>query len=450
MSASQSKEESAAGKRAVTMEKIVNLCKRRGIIFPASDIYGGLGSTYDYGPLGVELKRNVKEAWWREMVQMRSDVIGLDSAILQHPKVWEASGHLQNFTDPLVDCKSCKQRFRATDLTAARCPACGGEITESRQFNLMFKTFMGPVEDTASTVYLRPETAQGIFANFENLIDTQRVKLPFGVAQIGKSFRNEITPGNFIFRTREFEQMEMEFFVKPEPAEEERWFRYWVEQRFNWFSKYGIAPEHLRMREHSPEELAHYSRGTTDIEYLYPFGWGELEGIARRGSYDLDQHAKHSGRDLTYFDEEAKTRYRPWVIEPAVGVDRPLLAFLIDAYDEDVVEGEERIVLRLDPRLAPIKVAVFPLLRKAGQPEKAQEVMRMLKRSFMVAYDQAGSIGRRYRRQDEIGTPFGLTVDHQTMENDTVTLRDRDSTTQDRVAINALVEELARRIGWER
>ncbi len=450
MSASQPKEETAGDKRAVTMEKIVNLCKRRGIIFPSSDIYGGLGSTYDYGPLGVELKRNIKEAWWREMVQVRSDVIGLDSAILQHPRVWEASGHLQNFTDPLVDCKSCKQRFRATDLSEMRCPACGGEITESRQFNLMFKTFMGPVEDTASTVYLRPETAQGIFTNFENLVDTQRVKLPFGVAQIGKSFRNEITPGNFIFRTREFEQMEMEFFVKPDPAEEERWFHYWVEQRFNWFTKYGIAPEHLRLREHSQEELAHYSRGTTDIEYSYPFGWGELEGIARRGSYDLDQHAKFSGRDLTYFDEEAKARYRPWVIEPAVGVDRPLLAFLIDAYDEDVVEGEERIVLRLDPRLAPIKVAVFPLLRKGGQPEKAQEVVRMLKRRFMVAYDQAGSIGRRYRRQDEIGTPFGVTIDHQTMEDDTVTLRDRDSTSQDRIAINALVEELTRRIGWER
>ena len=450
MSASQPKEETVGDKRAVTMEKIVNLCKRRGIIFPSSDIYGGLGSTYDYGPLGVELKRNVKEAWWRETVQARSDVIGLDSAILQHPRVWEASGHLQNFTDPLVDCKSCKQRFRATDLTEPRCPACGGEITESRQFNLMFKTFMGPVEDTASTVYLRPETAQGIFANFENLVDTQRVKLPFGVAQIGKSFRNEITPGNFIFRTREFEQMEMEFFVKPDPAEEERWFHYWVEERFNWFAKYGIKREHLRLREHAAEELAHYSRGTTDIEYRYPFGWGELEGIARRGSYDLDQHAKHSGRDLTYFDEEAKTRYRPWVIEPAVGVDRPLLAFLIDAYDEDVVEGEERIVLRLDPRLAPIKVAVFPLLRKAGQPEKAQEVMRVLKRRFMVAYDQAGSIGRRYRRQDEIGTPFGVTIDHQTMEDDTVTLRDRDSTSQVRVALNALLEELGRRIGWER
>ena len=360
-------------KRAVTMEKIVNLCKRRGLVFPASDIYGGLGSTWDYGPAGVEFKRNVKEAWWREMVQSRNDVIGLDSAILQHPRTWEASGHLQNFTDPLVDCKSCKQRFRADHVNGTRCPECGGELTEARQFNLMFKTFMGPVEDTANTIYLRPETAQGIFANFANLLDTQRVKLPFGVAQTGKSFRNEITPGNFIFRTREFEQMEMEFFVRPDPAEELKWFEYWVDARFQWYVKYGINPRHLRLRPHAQDELSHYSRGTTDIEYLYPFGWGELEGIARRGSYDLDQHAQYSGKDLTYFEEESKSRFRPWVIEPAAGVDRAMLAFLLDAYDEDVVEGEERIVLRLDPRLAPIKVAVFPLLRKAGQPEKAQQ-----------------------------------------------------------------------------
>jgi glycyl-tRNA synthetase len=430
------------------MEKIVNLCKRRGLVFPTSDIYGGLGSTFDYGPLGVELKRNVKEAWWREMVQRRTDVIGLDSAILQHPRTWEASGHLQNFTDPLVDCKSCKQRFRADHIEGTRCPACGGELTEARQFNLMFKTFMGPVEDTASTVYLRPETAQGIFANFANVIDTQRVKLPFGIAQTGKSFRNEITPGNFIFRTREFEQMEMEFFVKPEPVEEQRWFDYWVSARFDWYVKYGVKPDHLRLRPHAADELSHYSRGTTDVEYLYPFGWGELEGIARRGSFDLDQHAKFSGKDLTYFDEEAKTRYRPWVIEPAAGVDRALLAFILDAYDEDVVENEERIVLRLDPRLAPLKVAVYPLLRKGGQPEKAQAVREMLQRYFTVAYDQAGSIGRRYRRMDEVGTPYGVTIDHQTMEDDTVTVRDRDSTAQERVAIRELASVLIDRIGW--
>ncbi|HKV55639.1 MAG TPA: glycine--tRNA ligase [Candidatus Binataceae bacterium] len=439
-----------SGKRAVTMEKIVNLCKRRGLVFPASDIYGGLGSTWDYGPLGVELKRNVKEAWWRDMVQSRSDVIGLDSAILQHPRTWEASGHLQNFTDPLVDCKSCKQRFRADHIEGDRCPECGGELTEARQFNLMFKTFMGPVEDTASTIYLRPETAQGIFSNFANVIDTQRVKLPFGVAQTGKSFRNEITPGNFVFRTREFEQMEMEFFVRPEPSEEQRWFDYWVDARFNWYVKYGIKADHLRLRPHAQDELSHYSRGTTDVEYLYPFGWGELEGIARRGSFDLDQHAKYSGKDLTYFDEESKSRFRPWVIEPAAGVDRAMLAFMLDAYDEDVVENEERIVLRLEPRLAPIKVAVYPLLRKGGQPEKAQNVREMLQRYFTVAYDQAGSIGRRYRRMDEVGTPFGVTIDHQSMEDDTVTVRDRDSTEQVRIPIAGLAPALIERIGWHR
>ncbi len=432
------------------MEKIVNLCKRRGIVFPTSDIYGGLGSTFDYGPLGTELKRNVKEAWWRDMVQTRTDVIGLDSAILQHPRTWEASGHLQNFTDPLVDCKSCKQRFRADHIQGDRCPACGGELTAARQFNLMFKTFMGPVEDTASTIYLRPETAQGIFANFANVIDTQRVKLPFGLAQTGKSFRNEITPGNFIFRTREFEQMEMEFFVKPDPVEEQTWFDYWVQTRFAWYVKYGVKADHLRLRPHAADELSHYSRGTTDVEFLYPFGWGELEGIARRGSFDLDQHAQFSGKDLTYFDEEAKTRYRPWVIEPAAGVDRTMLAFLLDAYDEDVVENEERIVLRLDPRLAPIKVAVYPLLRKLGQPEKAHEVRAMLQRYFTVAYDQAGSIGRRYRRMDEIGTPCGVTIDHQTMEDNTVTLRDRDTTTQERIAVPELAHVLIERIGWHR
>jgi len=447
---SQAQAPAASTETKVSMEKVVNLCKRRGIIFPSSDIYGGLGSTWDYGPLGVELKRNVKEAWWREMVQRRADVMGLDAAILMHPRTWEASGHLQSFTDPLVDCKSCKQRFRADHLDANRCPECGGELTEARQFNLMFKTFMGPVEDTASTVYMRPETAQGIFVNFPNIVDTQRVKLPFGIAQIGKSFRNEITPGNFIFRTREFEQMEMEYFIKPDVAEEAKWFEYWLEQRFGWYVKFGVNSEHLRLRPHEAHELSHYSRGTTDIEFLYPFGWGELEGVAKRGSYDLDRHAEFSGKDLTYFEEETRSRFRPWVIEPAAGVDRALLAFLLDSYDEDVVENEERIVLRLDPRLAPVKAAVFPLLRKGGQPEKAQEVLRMLQKNFVVVYDQAGSIGRRYRRQDEVGTPFGITIDHQSMDDNTVTLRDRDSTVQDRVAINELVRVLEERIGWQR
>jgi glycyl-tRNA synthetase len=433
----------------VTMEKLVNLCKRRGLIFPSSDIYGGLGSTWDYGPLGVELKRNVKEAWWREMVQRRADVVGIDAAILMHPRTWEASGHLQNFTDPLVDCKSCQQRFRA-DQVGERCPACGGELTAARQFNLMFKTFMGPVEDSASTVYLRPETAQGIFVNFANILDTQRVKLPLGIAQIGKSFRNEITPGNFIFRTREFEQMEMEFFIKPDPEQEARWFDYWLEQRFGWYLNFGLRPDHLRRRPHGQDELSHYSRGTTDIEYLYPFGWGELEGVAKRGSFDLDRHAEMSGRDLSYFDEESRSRFRPWVIEPAAGVDRALLAFLLDAYDEDVMENEERIVLRLDPRLAPVKVAVFPLLRKGGMPEKAQAIYQAMQRRFNAIYDQAGSIGRRYRRQDEVGTPFCITVDHQTLADETVTLRSRDSAQQERLSIGALGEEIARRIGWER
>ena len=451
MSAENAHEAQAAPiERAVTMEKLVNLCKRRGLVFPTSTIYGGLGSTFDYGPLGVELKRNVKEAWWREMVQTRDEVIGLDSAILQHPRTWEASGHLQNFTDPLVDCKACKHRFRADHISGDRCPDCGGELTEARQFNLMFKTFMGPVEDSANVVYLRPETAQGIFSNFANVLDTQRVKLPFGIAQTGKSFRNEITPGNFIFRTCEFEQMEMEYFIKPDAEEEARCFDYWVTERFNWYVKYGIDKDHLRLRPHAKDELSHYSRGTTDVEFLYPFGWGELEGIAKRGSFDLDQHAKFSGKDLTYFDEDAKARYRPWVIEPAAGVDRTMLAFMLDAYDEDVVENEERIVLRLDPRLAPVKVAVYPLLRKGGQPEKAHKVRELLQRNFNVAYDQAGSIGRRYRRQDEIGTPFGVTIDHQTMEDDTVTLRDRDTTTQDRMPIDALVPALIERIGWYR
>ncbi|MGC1676988.1 MAG: glycine--tRNA ligase [Candidatus Binataceae bacterium] len=433
---------------AVTMEKLVNLCKRRGLVFPTSDIYGGLGSTFDYGPLGTELKRNVKEAWWREMVQYRGDVLGLDSAIFQHPKTWEASQHLQNFTDPLVDCKVCRHRFRADKIAGDKCPDCGGELTEARNFNLMFKTFMGPVEDTASVVYLRPETAQGIFANFQNMVDTQRVKLPFGVAQIGKSFRNEITTENFIFRTREFEQMEMEFFIRPDSAEEAKWYAYWSDFRFNWHLKYGLKPDHLRRREHASGELSHYSSGTTDIEFLYPFGWGELEGVAKRGSFDLDQHAKFSGKDLTYFDEDAKTRYRPWVIEPALGVDRAMLAFMLDAYDEDIVENEARIVMRLDPRLAPIKVAIYPLLRKNGQPEKANAVREILQRHFTTAYDQAGSIGRRYRRQDEVGTPYGVTIDHQTMQDDTVTLRDRDSTMQERVPIARLVEVVSDKIGW--
>jgi glycyl-tRNA synthetase len=429
---------------APTMEKVVNLCKRRGFVFPGSEIYGGLGSSLDYGPLGVELKRNVKDAWWRAVVTSRDDVVGIDAAIIMHPRAWEASGHVQGFSDPLVDCKSCKQRFRADHLQGDRCPECGGELTEARQFNLMFKTFVGPVEDTASVAYLRPETAQGIFVNFRNVLETSRLKLPFGIAQIGKSFRNEITPGNFLFRTREFEQMELEFFVRP--GEDERWFECWRDERLRWYVELGIKPEHLRLRPHGTDELAHYAKGCADVEYQFPFGWSELEGIANRTDFDLKRHAEYSGKDLSYFDEERRERFIPYVIEPSAGADRSTLAFLVDAYDEDEAEGEARSVLRLHPRLAPYKAAVFPLLRKEGQPERAHKICDELRRHFPADYDQAGSIGRRYRRQDEIGTPFGITVDHDTMRDGTVTLRDRDSMTQVRVPEERLVDELRARI----
>src|SRR6266446_1797285 len=430
--------------RPVTMEKITNLCKRRGFVFQSSEIYGGLASCWDYGPLGVELKRNITEAWWRDNIVAREDMVGLDSAILMHPKVWEASGHVEGFTDPLVDCKSCKQRFRADQLSGPKCPECGGELTEARQFNLMFRTFMGPVEDTASTIYLRPETAQGIFVNFQNVLNSSRMKIPFGIGQIGKSFRNEITPGNFLFRTREFEQMEIEFFVKP--GDDAEWHERWKAERFEWYVRLGIRREHLRLREHGSDELAHYAKGCADVEYEFPFGWSELEGIANRGDFDLRRHSETSGKDLSYFDEERRERYFPYVIEPAAGADRSTLAFLVDAYDEDEVEGEARIVLRLHPRLAPYKAAVFPLLRKDGQPERARRIYDALRRQFPVDYDQAGSIGKRYRRQDEVGTPFGITVDHQTMQDGTVTLRDRDAMTQVRLPEDRLVEELVARI----
>jgi len=430
---------------AATMDKVVNLCKRRGFVFPGSEIYGGLGSSLDYGPLGVELKRNVKEAWWRAVVTGRDDVVGIDAAIIMHPGVWEASGHLAGFTDPLVDCKSCKQRFRADDVQGERCPACGGELTDARQFNLMFKTFVGPVEDTAHVAYLRPETAQGIFVNFRNVVETSRLKIPFGIAQIGKSFRNEITPGNFLFRTREFEQMELEFFVRP--GEDDPWFEHWREERLRWYTDLGLAPERLRVRPHGADELAHYAKACCDIEYRFPFAWAELEGIANRTDFDLRRHAERSGKDLSYFDEERRERYLPYVIEPSAGADRSTLAFLLDAYDEDEIEGETRIVLRLHPRLAPYKAAVFPLLRKDGQPERARRIYDALRQQFPVDYDQAGSIGRRYRRQDEVGTPYGITVDHQTMQDGTVTLRDRDATTQVRIPEDRLVEELRAKIG---
>jgi glycyl-tRNA synthetase len=437
----------------VTMDKIVALTKRRGFVFPTSEIYGGLGSTYDYGPYGVALRRNVKDVWWHAMVISRDDIVGLDSAILQHPRTWEASGHLESFTDPLVDCRACGQRFRADQLEDVQCPQKPSvhpgegpncDLTEARQFNLMLETSLGPVRDAGSIVYLRPETAQGIFANFKNVLQTSRRKPPFGIAQIGKSFRNEITTKQFIFRTREFEQMEMEFFVPPDQAEE--WFLYWLDERMRWYVDLGLSQDHLRLRPHDPDELSHYSSGTSDIEYLFPTGWQELEGIANRGDYDLRQHAQYSGEKLEYFDQATGERYVPHVIEPAAGVDRAMLAFLVDAYDEDEQEGEKRTVLRLHPRLAPIKVAVLPLVRRDGQPELAHEVHDALRPLMASEYDEGGSIGRRYRRQDEIGTPWAVTIDHESLENRTVTVRDRDSLAQERVAIDALRESLQRRL----
>jgi glycyl-tRNA synthetase len=440
----------------VTMEKIVSLCKRRGFIFPSSEIYGGVGSTYDFGHYGVLLKTNVKGEWWRAMLQDRDDVVALDSAIIQHPRVWEASGHLAGFSDPLVQCLGkCKRRFREDhlreDAVAAGkdpdnlvCPVCGGELTEPRAFNLMFETTVGPVKEEGATVYLRPETAQGIFINFKNVLQYSRKRPPFGIAQIGKSFRNEITPGNFIFRTREFEQMEMEFFVPPDEAD--RWFAHWLAERERWYTGLGIRPDHLRLRAHEQDELSHYSSGTSDVEYLFPIGWSELEGIANRGDFDLNAHRAASSEKLDYLDPGTGERYVPHVIEPAAGADRATLAFLVDAYDEEQLENETRTVLRFHPKLAPVKVAVMPLVKKDGQPEVARALYADLRRRMQAEYDEGGSIGKRYRRQDEIGTPWGVTVDHQTLEDRTVTLRDRDSLEQVRVPIDELGDELERRL----
>jgi glycyl-tRNA synthetase len=439
------------------MSKLVSLCKRRGFVFPASEIYGGIGSSWDYGPLGVELKRNVKDAWWRSMVYERDDVVGLDSAIIQHPRVWTASGHVENFTDPLVDCKKCKSRFRADKLDDARCPEkpskkpgeCGGELTEARRFNLMFKTFLGPVEESAAVAYLRPETAQGIFTNFLNVQQSARKKPPFGIAQIGKSFRNEITPGNFVFRTREFEQMEMEFFVPP--ADWQKWFDEWRRLRHQWYVDLGVDPAKLRMRDHAKDELAHYSNGCTDVEYLFPFGWSELEGVASRTDFDLKRHAEFSGKELAFFDEQTKEHYVPYVIEPAAGCDRATLAFLCDAYREETVEGELRVVMKLHPRLAPVKVAVLPLVKKDGMPERAEAIEHALRKRFTTFYDESGAIGRRYRRMDEVGTPFCVTVDGQTKADGTVTVRERDSMKQERVAEAQLESHVAERMSaWKR
>ena len=442
----------------VTLEEVVALCRRRGFIFPSSEIYGGLGSTYDYGHYGVLLKNNVKAEWWRAAVQERDDMVALDAAILMHPRTWEASGHLEGFTDPMVDCRTCKLRFRADKLEDAQCgrnPAkhpgetdeC--DLTDPREFNLMFETFIGPVRGDAARIYLRPETAQGIFVNFKNVVQFARKEPPFGIAQIGKAFRNEITTGNFIFRTREFEMMEIEFFVPPADAEE--WHRRWMEERMAWHTGLGIRPDHLRLRKHGPEELSHYSSATSDIEYLFPMGWSELEGIANRGDYDLSRHAEFSGEKLEYFDQEKGEAYVPHVIEPAAGVDRAMLAFMVDAYDAEEVEGRKRTLLRLHPRLAPVKAAVLPLVSKDGMPERAREIYADVRAKVPAEYDEGGSIGKRYRRQDEIGTPWGVTVDGQTMEDGTVTLRDRDSLEQTRVPSEGLAQDLAAKLAepWQ-
>ena len=422
------------------MERIVNLCKRRGLVFPSSDIYGGFRSTWDYGPLGVLLKRNVKEAWWRSMVQLRDDVVGLDSSILMHPRVWEASGHIGTFSDPLIDCRSCKERFRADHIDpAGPCPKCGNRdtFTEARNFNLMFKTFVGPVESDTNVAYLRPETAQGIFVNFKNVLTTSRKKPPFGIAQIGKSFRNEITPGNFIFRTREFEQMEMEYFVPP--AESAKWFEYWVDFRHQWYLDLGIPADALMIRPHEADELSHYSTGTSDIEYMYPWGWGELEGIAQRTDFDLKKHTEFSGEELVYFDQEANEKYVPYVIEPAAGADRATLAFLLSAYTEEEVNGETRTVLKLDKRLAPIKIAVLPLSKKETLVPLTDQISKLLRPYFQIDSDLSGAIGRRYRRYDEIGTPFCVTVDFDSLDDDAVTVRERDTMDQVRIPVAELL-----------
>ncbi|NLF31452.1 MAG: glycine--tRNA ligase [Planctomycetes bacterium] len=493
------------------MEKIVSLCKRRGFIFQSSEIYGGLNGCWDYGPLGVELKRNVKNAWWDTIVRQRDDMVGLDSSIIMNPRVWEASGHVSSFNDPMADCKTCKSRFRADQvfcatardgdnvlLTAAVeadqpddvpalasekansktrrrleqhadriawtifradqapagevavCPKCGGELTEARKFNMMFKTYVGAMEDSSSLAYLRPETAQGIFANFRNVVDTSRVKLPFGIAQIGKSFRNEINPRNFTFRSREFEQMEIEFFCRPDEAD--RWYEYWRDARYQWYIDLGLTSDKLRLREHEPSELAHYAKACADVEYAFPFGTAELEGCANRTDFDLRSHSEASGKDLSYYDDETKERFIPYVIEPSAGADRATLAFLCEAYSEDEAPDEngvmqKRVVMKFHPRLAPVKAAVFPLVKKEGMPEMAEEIYRALKKAGLaVFYDEKGAVGRRYRRQDEVGTPYCVTVDGQSLTDGTVTIRDRDSLEQVRVPAGEVVRFITERL----
>ncbi|MFH1749655.1 MAG: glycine--tRNA ligase [bacterium] len=448
-------------------ENITSFAKRRAFVFSGSEIYGGLANSWDFGPYGVLLKQNIQNLWWQDIVQKRFEVVALDSTIFMNSDVWRVSGHTESFNDPMVDCEKCKRRFRADDASLAqnliqqkkkervtskyeyvhfkvKCPVCGGKLSKPRQFNLMFKTYMGPVEQESSQVYLRPETAQGSFINFKNIIDTTRVKLPFGIAQIGKSFRNEITPGNFIFRTREFEQMELEYFVKPENAD--KVYKYWIEQRLEWYKNIGISEKNLRLRQHDKKELAHYALATTDIDYKYPFGWSELEGIANRGDYDLKVHEKASGKDLSFFDESTKKKITPYVVEPAGGVDRTFLAILCEAYTEEKVKNENRIVLKFHPKIAPVKIAVLPLVKKELLPEAAQKIFDKLKDIYYIEYDEVGSIGRRYRRQDEIGTPYCITVDFDTLKDDTVTVRERDSMKQVRIKANKLQEYFSKKL----
>ena len=432
------------------MDKLVSLCKRRGFVFQSSEIYGGTGSVWDYGPLGVELKNNIKDLWWRSMVYERDDIEGLDAAILMNPEVWVASGHVEGFTDPLVECRNCHRRFRADvpEIQDGQCPVCGASegFTDPRNFNLMFKTFMGPVEEDANVVYLRPETAQGIYVNFQNVVKTARQRIPFGIAQIGKAFRNEITPGNFIFRTREFEQMEMQFFV--EPDQDEKWFEYWKERRMEWVKSLGITESKLRFHEHTGDELAHYAKKAFDIEYELPFGWQEFEGIHNRTDFDLSRHEEHSGKRMEYIDPmDTSKRYIPYIIETSAGADRTALIVLADAYREEEVDGEERVVLGLHPKLAPIKAAIFPLVKKDGLPEIATKIHDDFRAAGINSfYDESGSIGKRYRRQDEAGTPFGITVDGETTEDRTVTVRDRDTLEQVRVSTDKVVDYVAERI----
>jgi len=430
----------------VTLKDITNLCKRRGFIFQSSEIYGGIGSVWDYGPLGIELKKSVKDMWWKSMVYDRDDVEGLDAAILMNPETWRASGHVGSFADMMVDCLKCKKRFRIDSFKGKKCPECGGDITDPKGFNLMFKTRFGAVEGEAQEVYLRPETAQGIFVNFENILNTSRRKLPFGVAQIGKAFRNEITTGNFTFRSREFEQMELEFFVKPD--EDEKWYEYWLGERMKWYASLGIRKENLRLREHAEEELAHYAKKCHDIEFLFPMGWSELEGIANRKDYDLSQHAKISGKDLRFFDVAENKRYTPYVIEPSGGVDRAVLAFLVDAYRAETVKERKRVYLSLDKRLAPIKVAVLPLLKNRPEiVEMAHRIRDDIRGNYRVVYDDTAAIGRLYRRQDEIGTPYCVTVDVDSLNDEKVTVRDRDTMEQTRVAAAGLKKFFEEKLG---